>query len=202
MSEPLCGSSICVNASVLPSGDHDSGLCMLRYRSAAPGAALQSAGIHHIVMVPVFHERKVSRRPSASTRASDSLRRSSFSSAHRPRAKSYMKMSCDAPSTSMASLAAVRRKPRVEVRRAAWQRQRRTCGRSCRPRRERACRVPPGPRRIRDGPPTEMRKRRHARVRAHEEAVGDGEWLSGDFELLRIKRHGQKRSGSRVDQVA
>jgi hypothetical protein len=28
------------------------------------GGPLRSAGIHHIVMVPVFHERNVSRRPS------------------------------------------------------------------------------------------------------------------------------------------
>src|SRR5581483_12445055 len=45
-------------------------------------------------------------------------------------------------------------------------------------------------------------KRRHARVGAHEDAVRDGKWLSGDFELLWIKRYGQEASASRVNQVA
>src|SRR5262249_54250178 len=99
MSEPLCGSSICVNASALPSGDHDSGLCMLPTFVSNSGELLWSAGIHHIVMVPVFHERNVSRWPSG-VHDGQWLAPSRLILVVAPRAKSYVKMSCDAPSSS------------------------------------------------------------------------------------------------------
>src|SRR5438093_2958676 len=103
MSEPRCGSSICVNASVLPSGDQDSGLCMLPTFVRSSGGPLRSAGIHHIVMVPVFHERNVSRRPLGVHDGQWLAPSKLIFVGSPPRAKSYVKMSCDAPSTSMAS---------------------------------------------------------------------------------------------------
>src|SRR6476646_3790483 len=103
MLEPLCGSFICVNASVLPSGDHDSGLCMLPIFVSSSGSLLRSAGIHHIVIVPVFQERNVSRRPSGVHDGQWLAPSKLIFVGSPPRAKSYVKMSCDAPSTSMAS---------------------------------------------------------------------------------------------------
>src|SRR3954453_15486962 len=103
MSEPLCGSFICVNASVLPSGDHDSGLCMLPILVSSSGSLLRSAGIHHIVMVPVFHERNVSRRPSGVHEGQCLAPSKLIFVGSPPRANAYVKMSCDAPSTSIAS---------------------------------------------------------------------------------------------------
>src|SRR5262245_53614168 len=103
MSDPLCGSSICVNASVRPSGDHDSGLCMLPMFVSNSGGPLRSAGIHHIVIVPVFHERNVSRRPSGVHDGQWLAPSKLIFVGVPPRAKSYVKMSWEAPSISKAS---------------------------------------------------------------------------------------------------
>src|SRR5438477_6119983 len=99
MSEPLSGSSICVNASVFPSGDHDSGLCMLPMFVSNCAGPLWSAGIHHIVIVPVFQERNVSCFP-LGVHKGQWLAPSRLIRVVVPRAKSYVKISCDAPSTS------------------------------------------------------------------------------------------------------
>ena len=115
MSEPLSGSSICVNASVVPFGDHDSGLCMLPIFVSSSGAPLRSAGIHHIVMVPVFQERYVRRRPFG-VHKGQWLAPSKLIFVNTPRAKSHVKMSCEAPSTSISQLSLVRRQLGVKVR--------------------------------------------------------------------------------------
>src|SRR5690349_21364715 len=67
------------------------------------GSLLRSAGIHHIVMVPVFQERNVSRRASGVHEGQWLAPSKLIFVGSPPRAKSYVKMSCDAPSTSIAS---------------------------------------------------------------------------------------------------
>src|SRR6266487_2076121 len=97
-------------------------------------------------------------------------------------------------------LAAVRRKPRVEVR--LWLHWQWLLVAILVDPHRKTCPVFYRTRGVHEMARRRDRKRGHARVRAHEEPVGDRKWLSGYFELLRIKRDGQQRSGARVDQVA
>src|SRR6266511_1232844 len=101
MSEPRSILSIWVKASVRPSGDHDSGLCMLPVLVNNCDDALRFAGIVHIVMVPVFQERNVNRSPSG-VHTGQWLVPSKLIFSSTPRARSYVWMSCDGPSISIA----------------------------------------------------------------------------------------------------
>ena len=161
------------------------------------GGPLRSAGIHHIVIVPVFQERNVSRLPSG-VHDGQWLAPSKLIFVNPPRAKSYMKMSCDAPSTSIASSRPSGESLGEGTSAAAAATA--TSGHSYRPRPARVCPF------FRAGGVDQMPVARngirgHSRVRAHEEAVGDGKRLTGDFELD-VERHGQELSCARVNQMA
>ena len=134
-----------------------------------------------------------------STTANGWLHQSSFFVGSPPRAKSHedvVRGSLDFDG----QLSPVGRKPRVEVR--LWLHwQWRLASVLVDPHRQ-TCPMFHQARGVHEIARQRDRKGRHARVRAHEEAVRDGKWLPGYFELLRIKRDGQERSGARVDQVA